>query len=180
MNRILDLRWDHMGSHRKQLRYIKSGLAFLEPIRSLLKTDTYLPSQIRSRLDLGSKQPTDSPHYAHRLDQLRIIPGSEQAIRLLNAHNFHVIVISNQSGVNRSYYQEEDVKTFNDGIEYLLAKEGAHIDAVYYCPHHPDVIIESYKIDCDCREPKPEMILQKARMILQWQFPISCSVSCTA
>jgi len=105
----------------------------------------------------------DPPHYAHRLDQLRIIPNSAKAIQLLNAHNFHVIIISNQSGVARGYYQEEDVKIFNDGMEHLLAKEGAHIDAVYYCPHHPDAIIERYKIDCDCRKPKPGMILQAAQ-----------------
>lgn len=105
----------------------------------------------------------DPPHYAHRLDQLHIIPGSEQAIQRLNAHNFRVIVISNQSGVARGYYQEEDVKIFNDGMELLLAKAGAHIDALYYCPHHPDAIIERYKINCNCRKPKPGMILDAGR-----------------
>jgi len=101
----------------------------------------------------------DPPHYAHRLDQLRIIPGSAQAIRVLNEHHFRVIVISNQSGVARGYYTEDDVKKYNDGVEFLLAKAGAHIDAVYYCPHHPDAIIERYKLDCNCRKPKPGMIL---------------------
>jgi D-glycero-D-manno-heptose 1,7-bisphosphate phosphatase len=100
----------------------------------------------------------DPPHYAHRLDQLCLIPGSAQAIQRLNAHNFRVIVISNQSGVARGYYREEDVEIFNDGMKSLLAKEGAHVDANYYCPHHPDAIIERYKIDCDCRKPKPGMI----------------------
>jgi D-glycero-D-manno-heptose 1,7-bisphosphate phosphatase len=95
----------------------------------------------------------DPPHYAHRLDQLRIIPGSAQAIQLLNAQNFRVIVISNQSGVARGYYQEEDVKRFNDAMERLLANEGAHVDA----------IIDRYKIDCDCRKPKPGMILHAAQ-----------------
>jgi D-glycero-D-manno-heptose 1,7-bisphosphate phosphatase len=105
----------------------------------------------------------DPPHYAHRLDQLNIIPGSAKAIQLLNAHNFRVIVISNQSGVARGYYQEEDVKIFNDGMEHLLAKEGAHIDGICYCPHHPNAVIERYKIDCDCRKPKPGMILDAAQ-----------------
>ena len=105
----------------------------------------------------------DPPHYAHRLDQLRIIPGSGQAIQLLNAHNFRVFVISNQSGVARGYYREEDVKIFNDEMERLLAGEGAHIDAIYYCPHHPDAVVECYKMDCDCRKPKPGMIMQAAQ-----------------
>ena len=101
----------------------------------------------------------DPPHYAHRLDQLHIIPGSAKAIQLLNKHNFHVLVISNQSGVARGYYNENDVKTFNDRMESLLAKDGAHIDAIYYCPHHPDAVVEHYKINCNCRKPKPGMIL---------------------
>ncbi len=105
----------------------------------------------------------DPPHYAHRLDQLRIIPGSAQAIQLLNAHHFRVIVISNQSGVARGYYSEDDVKIFNDGIEFLLKKVGAHIDTIYYCPHHPEAFVERYKINCDCRKPKPGMILEAAQ-----------------
>lgn len=105
----------------------------------------------------------DPPHYAHRLDQLCIIRGSAQAIQLLNAHNFRIIIISNQSGVARGYYEEDDVKIFNNGMEHLLAKEGAHVDAVYYCPHHPNAIIERYKINCDCRKPKPGMLLNAAK-----------------
>jgi D-glycero-D-manno-heptose 1,7-bisphosphate phosphatase len=105
----------------------------------------------------------DPPHYAHRLDQLSIIPGSAPAIRLLNEHNFRIIVISNQSGVARGYYGEADVKIFNDGMESLLAKEGAHIDRISYCPHHPDAVVERYKMECSCRKPRPGMILDAAR-----------------
>ena len=105
----------------------------------------------------------DPPHYAHRLDQLRLIPRSARAIQRLNAHNFRIIIISNQSGIARGYYQEEDVKIFNDGMEHLLARESAHIDAIYYCPHHPNAKIERYKINCNCRKPKPGMILDAAQ-----------------
>ena len=105
----------------------------------------------------------DPPHYAHRLDQLRIIMDSAKAIQLLNVNNFQVIVISNQSGVARGYYPERDVKIFNDEIEHQLAKDGAHVDAIFYCPHHPDATIERYKMDCDCRKPKPGMILDAAK-----------------
>lgn len=105
----------------------------------------------------------DPPHYAHRLDQLRIIPGSARAIQMLNSRNFCIIVISNQSGVARGYYQEKDVKIFNDGMEALLREEGAHVDAVYYCPHHPEAIVERYRIACSCRKPKPGMIQEAAK-----------------
>lgn len=102
----------------------------------------------------------DPPHYAHRLDQLKLIPRSAEAIRLLNENGFKVIVVSNQSGIARGYYQEKDIKIFNRGMEEELKKKGAYINAIYYCPHHPDAKIEAYRIDCDCRKPKPGMIKQ--------------------
>lgn len=100
----------------------------------------------------------DPPHYAHRLDQLKLIPESAEAIKLLNKNGFKVIVVSNQSGVARGYYDEHDVQIFNRAMEEELKKKGAHIDAIYYCPHHPDAEIEAYRRDCDCRKPKPGMI----------------------
>lgn len=105
----------------------------------------------------------DPPHYAHRLDQLRIISGSAHAISILNDHGFEVIVISNQSGVARGYYQESDVSIFNNGMEALLAQSGAHVDAIYYCPHHPDAVIERYRQNCECRKPRPGMIISAAK-----------------
>jgi D-glycero-D-manno-heptose 1,7-bisphosphate phosphatase len=100
----------------------------------------------------------DPPHYAHRLDQLKLIPESAEAIKLLNNNGFNVIVVSNQSGVARGYYDEHDVQIFNRAMEEELKKKGAHIDAIYYCLHHPDAKIETYRRDCDCRKPKPGMI----------------------
>jgi D-glycero-D-manno-heptose 1,7-bisphosphate phosphatase len=114
----------------------------------------------------------DPPHYAHRLDQLQIIPGSAKAIQRLNVHNVRVIVITNQSGVARGYYTEDDVKIFNEGMKVLLAKEGAHVDAIYYCPHHPDAMIERYRLNCECRKPKPGMLFSAAS-----QFDINLAKS---
>lgn len=101
----------------------------------------------------------DPPHYAHRLDQLQIIKGSAEAIRLLNTHDFLVIVVTNQSGVARGYFQETDVTIFNTGMTRLLEEAGAHVDAIYYCPHHPEASVEAYKLECTCRKPHPGMIL---------------------
>ncbi|MCK4734792.1 MAG: D-glycero-beta-D-manno-heptose 1,7-bisphosphate 7-phosphatase [Methanophagales archaeon] len=102
----------------------------------------------------------DPPHYAHRLDQLKLIPKSAEAIRTLNENGLKVIVISNQSGVARGYYQEKDVAIFNSAIEKELEECGAFIDAIYYCPHHPEAEIETYRIVCDCRKPEPGMLIQ--------------------
>lgn len=123
-------------------------------------------------LDRDGVITADPPHYAHRLDQLILIPGSAEAILRLNEENFQVIVITNQSGVARGYYQEADVKSFNDGMSSLLAKEGAHLDAIYYCPHHPDAVMEQYRKNCTCRKPKPGMILAAAKC-----YSIDCSKS---
>jgi D-glycero-D-manno-heptose 1,7-bisphosphate phosphatase len=100
----------------------------------------------------------DPPHYAHRVDQLRLIPNSAQAIRLLNEYNFKVIVISNQSGIARGYYPEKETHIFNKALKNILQKENADIDAFYYCPHHPEAKIKKYRIECNCRKPNPGMI----------------------
>ncbi len=105
----------------------------------------------------------DPPHYAHKLDQLRLIPKSAKAIRLLNENGFKVIIVSNQSGVARGYYQEKDVEIFNHAMEDELRKEGAYIDTIYYCPHHPEAEIVDYRINCDCRKPNPGMLLKSAK-----------------
>jgi D-glycero-D-manno-heptose 1,7-bisphosphate phosphatase len=104
----------------------------------------------------------DPPHYAHRVDQVQIIPGSGEAIRLLNDMGYQVIVVSNQSGVAKGYYQERDVILFNEEMKRQLSMESAHIDAIYYCPHHPDGIIEKFRGLCTCRKPQPGMLIQAA------------------
>jgi D-glycero-D-manno-heptose 1,7-bisphosphate phosphatase len=105
----------------------------------------------------------DPPHYAHRIDQLNIIPGSAEAIRLLNEKGFIVIVITNQSGVARGMYNEEDIAFFHAEMQRRLNENNAHIDAFYYCPHHPEAVVDKYRIDCECRKPKTGMILKAAK-----------------
>lgn len=100
----------------------------------------------------------EPPHYAHRIDELEFIKKSPEAIRLLNQNNIVVIIVSNQSGIARGYYPEGDTVRFNQTMEKTLNEFGAHIDAFYYCPHHPEAIIEKYRIDCDCRKPKNGML----------------------
>lgn len=92
-----------------------------------------------------------------------MIPKASEAIRLLNENGFKVIIITNQPGVARGYFTEETLIAINKYIQESLAKEGARIDETYYCPHHPEGIIKEYKKDCDCRKPKPGMILSAAR-----------------
>ncbi|MFC1900283.1 D-glycero-beta-D-manno-heptose 1,7-bisphosphate 7-phosphatase [Chloroflexota bacterium] len=102
----------------------------------------------------------DPPHYAHRLDQLALIPGTGEAIRLLNENGYSVIVVTNQAGIAYGYYQEEDAVSFNKAMEEKLAEDGASIDAIYFCPHHIEAKVEKYRLACNCRKPEPGMLLK--------------------
>ena len=90
--------------------------------------------------------------YCDSPDKFLLIPGAAKAIRILNGCNFKVIVVTNQSGVRRGYFTEEILKSIHDKMEDDLRKEGAFIDAIYYCPH-------SDKDNCSCRKPKGGMIV---------------------
>lgn len=100
-------------------------------------------------------------NYAHRRDQLTLIPRAADAIRLLNDNGFLVVVVSNQAGIGRGLYEECDMHAFNSAMEEELKKEsGARIDAIYWCAHHPEAVKETHRIACNCRKPNPGMILQ--------------------
>ena len=105
----------------------------------------------------------EPPHFAHRLDQLKLIPRSSEAIKLLNEKEISVVIVSNQSGIARGYYGEEDMTRFNNAMNKLLNKSDAHIDAIYYCPHHPEAKIERYRVNCDCRKPNPGMLIKAGK-----------------
>ncbi len=100
--------------------------------------------------------------YLHRPEDFALIDGSGPAIRRLNEAGFLVVVVSNQSGVARGYFGEDAVARVNEKMEVELDRFGAHLDAIYYCPHYPEGTVEAYRRTCDCRKPEPGMIL-KAR-----------------
>lgn len=98
--------------------------------------------------------------YVYKIDDFEFISGTIEAIKKLNDNGYLVIVVTNQSGVARGYYTEEDIHKLHVYINRELQKYGAHIDKYYYCPHHPDYGNELYKKQCDCRKPKTGMIDQ--------------------
>lgn len=99
--------------------------------------------------------------YLYRIDEFEFIPGAPEAVRLLNEAGFLVVVVSNQSGVGRGYYTEDDVETLHRHIATELAGAGARVDAWFYCPHHPSGR-GSYALACRCRKPLPGMLIEAA------------------
>ena len=98
--------------------------------------------------------------YLHRPADLQLIPGASAAIRRLNAVGVPVVVVTNQAGIARGFYGEEDLQTLHRHLEERLALEDAHVDAFFFCPHHPD-----FTGPCECRKPAPGMLLHAAEAL---------------
>lgn len=99
-------------------------------------------------------------HYMVDSADIRWTPGAIDLIRLLNARGVKVLVASNQSGIARGYFSETQVAHFHAEMKRQLSKHQAWIDAIAYCPHHPDAGDGAYTMDCECRKPKPGMLLK--------------------
>ena len=100
--------------------------------------------------------------FLSRMEQLKLFPQTPEAIRLVNAAGMKAVVVTNQSGIARGYFTEAFVRSVHDRINELLRADGAFIDGFYVCPHHPVYGNGIYKQDCDCRKPKPGLLLQAA------------------
>jgi D-glycero-D-manno-heptose 1,7-bisphosphate phosphatase len=104
--------------------------------------------------------------YLWRKEDFIWIPGAPEAVRLFNQRGWQVVVVTNQSGVARGYYEESDVQLLHDWMNEELAKHDAHIDRFYFCPHYPQGTQAKYAVECDCRKPQPGMIL---RGLAEWR-----------
>ncbi|MDY3973055.1 HAD family hydrolase [uncultured Veillonella sp.] len=99
-------------------------------------------------------------NYLYRIEDLTFFPGAKEALALAVKAGYDLIVVTNQSGVARGYYTEADVQALHQYMGDQLAKVGAPILTFYYCPHHEKGLVPEYTKACDCRKPKPGMILQ--------------------
>ena len=96
-------------------------------------------------------------------DQIRILPGAVEGLRRVHEAGFELVIVSNQSGVARGYLDELRLAEINERLTAILLGEGIPIVGVYCCPHHPEGAVARYAVDCDCRKPKPGMLLRAAR-----------------
>jgi len=101
--------------------------------------------------------------YHYMISDLELMEGAAGAIAKLNKMGYLAIIVSNQSGIARGYFSEKALLQFNEHLLKELDALGAKVDGIYYCPHHPtEAKVKKYLIDCECRKPKPGMLLEAA------------------
>lgn len=104
--------------------------------------------------------------FLRNIDDFKLIEGVSEAIKQINQSGYLAIVVTNQPIIARGEVSWEELNEIHKKMETLLGKDGAYIDGIYICPHHPDKGFEGerpeYKFDCDCRKPKPGLLLKAA------------------
>lgn len=101
--------------------------------------------------------------YLSDLSRLRLLPGTAAAIRMLNEAGLAVVLVTNQSGVARGYFPESFVHDTHELLTRMLADDGARLDGIYYCPHHPTAGEPPYRQECGCRKPETGLLDRAAR-----------------
>lgn len=91
--------------------------------------------------------------YVHEIEKFKLLDGVIEGLRLLSETDYKIIIITNQGGIGRGYYTEEDYRKFTEHMLDIFRENDIRIDGVYYCPHNPD-------LNCDCRKPKSGMFEQ--------------------
>jgi len=101
-------------------------------------------------------------HYPSSPEHLRLYDGIGPELRNLQQAGFRLVVVTNQAGIARGYFTEDDLQGMHQHLGMQLAQFGVRLDGIYYCPHHPAGVIPELSIHCDCRKPQPGMLLQAA------------------
>lgn len=100
--------------------------------------------------------------YINHISRFVLLPGVAQAIRRLNSLQLPVVVVTNQSGLARGYFPESLVEDVHKEMRRQLQAEGAHVDGIYICPHHPEAKELQFRVNCTCRKPKTGLLEQAA------------------
>ena len=101
-------------------------------------------------------------HYLSHPDDVELLPTAGETIARLNSLGIPVAIVTNQAGIARGFFPESQIAEVHARLDELLGRFGAQIDRYEYCPHHPEEGLGDYKIDCDCRKPKPGMLIRSA------------------
>jgi D-glycero-D-manno-heptose 1,7-bisphosphate phosphatase len=112
-------------------------------------------------------------HYLHRVEQFEFIAGVPHALHRLQQAGWKLVVVTNQSGIARGHFTEDDYQRLTRHMTERLAEAGVQLDAVLHCPHLPDAPVAAYRIACACRKPAPGLLVRAAR---QLGLDLACSV----
>lgn len=115
-------------------------------------------------------------HDLHRIEQVDLLPGAVEALRTLEGMDFSLVLASNQSGVARGVFTEDDVRRVNEYLRTILAEQGVHLRGLLYCPHHPEGSVPEYAILCDCRKPETGMARQAEGFLKDRDYQNSWSI----
>jgi D-glycero-D-manno-heptose 1,7-bisphosphate phosphatase len=102
-------------------------------------------------------------NYLDDPDEVELLPGAAEAIRLLNDHGIPAIIVTNQSGIARGLFDVERLDLVHLKLMNLLAERHAAVDGIYFCPHHPQGSVKKFAVSCSCRKPEPGLLLQAAQ-----------------
>jgi D-glycero-D-manno-heptose 1,7-bisphosphate phosphatase len=100
--------------------------------------------------------------HVNHIDRFRMFASTPAAIRRLNEAGVRAVVVTNQGGVARGLFPESLIQVVHSALERALAECRARLDGIYYCPHHPEGVVECYSVRCECRKPRSGMILRAA------------------
>jgi D,D-heptose 1,7-bisphosphate phosphatase len=102
-------------------------------------------------------------HYGSDPDEIELLDGVVEGLLKLREAGYKLLLVSNQSGVSRGYFDEGAVARMHDRLQRMLDRYGAALDGLEYCPHHPEGVASSYAVECSCRKPAPGMLRRAAR-----------------
>ncbi len=103
--------------------------------------------------------------YVYTIDEFEFIEDSIEALKILQDKGYALVVVTNQSGIARGYYTEEDFLKLTEWMDWCLIDRGVTLDGIYYCPHHPEKGIGKYKVECNCRKPKAGLIFDAVKQL---------------
>jgi D-glycero-D-manno-heptose 1,7-bisphosphate phosphatase len=102
-------------------------------------------------------------NYVHRISDFVLLPGVIEGLQMLRDAGYRLIVVTNQAGIARGYYDQAEMDHLHDHMRELFAEHSILLDAIYFCPHHPQGCIKDFAVECDCRKPSPGLLIQAAK-----------------
>ncbi|WLS78166.1 D-glycero-beta-D-manno-heptose 1,7-bisphosphate 7-phosphatase [Erwinia pyri] len=97
--------------------------------------------------------------YVHEIDNFQFIDGAIEAMQELKKMGYALVMVTNQSGIARGMFSEDTFMQLTEWMDWSLADRDVDLDGIYFCPHHPEAVVEEYRQQCDCRKPAPGMLL---------------------